>query len=896
MVEENVMIKNTLIKLLTIFGIVVCGLIAVPGFLGAQAQGDSSHVALFSVPQGQFASGSAALLAQNAAVCSKLQIMFLVDQSGSMSGSGTSTVNDPQGLRFSGPEAAVDLLNDLHARVFPKAEILISIVHFGTTPELEMDWTPITSTNDADAQALKAQLQPYFKPRSTLGETNMVRAFQYVASMFNKVPEPVNDCPVRAVILLTDGQPDIEVRGFNVGGHMKELETYLRRYMPIPPLRLYVIAMNDKATKSSYWGQMESYWLNIAGVQDRIGLVENQPEIGKRFKQIIDELIAPFDKGVLFGPNSVCPGEVAIPPYLQWISFTLYKDINLNDHLEVYDPLGLVDSSRQDVKISVAGYNGAIETVKIELPQPGLWQLKTSLQHAACDLEVRGIKPEIRLISPVGVNPLLVQYVQSKIQFQVVDVNGVPLPDYKDQRYQLALKAELLNNGARQPLTLTISPGQIYSNDFAPVTPGTYVLLVSASSKDLDGKDVEVFSDINAGQFIVEPLDLELAAGMAGSPQPQNLPMPITVTVVSASGAPVQLNYPVEASAEINASGAKSPLTFTVDPNGAGYISSFTPSASGTHQLTYRAFLTLLDGSKVLIAEKTQNFDVYSTTLLNTRLVGPAMQLAVATDWLGQPADFSSGIELVNDQSGEPVSPDMVFLGNSPDVYKLTVKDADGKDVSQRFFTRRAAQTGRFEIVAQKVGPGKYDVIIEPSAALKQSFLWKEQRWSYTVIASLNPVLYALAAGTALIILVVVLCLISMFRLRPHPARGTVYICENVSYYDDDAQAAGADRRTLFTMYLGNKNRYVYTRGLYWDFPCPIPRLGKGGLPPLIRKIEVICPTREDSESWRILLRIWPTNLRRGETPVEIPLRRGQTDVRLNIAGYVVDKDPGSEY
>ena len=833
-------------------------------------------------------------LAQTPSGCNSLQVLFLIDQSGSMNGDGSSVVNDPLELRFSGPRTAVELLNDLHTREFPTADVQVSLVHFGTAPEIGLDWTPIASTTEAERSALEAQLAPAFSkdallPRSSLGYTNMVRAFQFAGSMFSRLPAPVDDCPVRALILLTDGQPYLEEKGFTLSGHLKEIEEYVADSLSIPPLRLYVIAMNDLATEDRYWKPMEVFWQKIAKDASRVGIVKNQKEIGKRFRTIIEELTQNIASNTTGDPiiGAVCPGEVVIPPYLQWVSFTLFKENSLSDHLQVVDPSGVVDANRSDVIVSVTGFSSAIETVKIDLPQPGRWQLNTSQPHAECDLEVRGIKPVIRLLEPSGASQVLVQHSQSTLKFQIVDSSGSPLPDYSDPRFQLSLSAEVAadQGGKRTPLPLTVEANQIYTSPFTPLAPGNYKILVSASSQDLDNKPFQIFKDLEAGKFSVEKLQVQLVNGPGNNPLPQHVAIPITVSVTTQSGAVVHPDAPVEVSADISNGAQTTPLAFSLTPAGV-YTASFTPEASGPHQLTYRAAVNLSDGSQSSLGEATQTFDIYPTTLVNTVLVGSAKQLVVGTNWFGQASDFDSEIELVNVADGSPVSPDLVFLG-SPPVYKVTVKDQDGQDVSQKFALQRSpTQVGRFEIVGKAPGPGTYNLTIEPAVALKQSYLWQESKWTRTIVSTVNPALFILISLAVALIVLLVLCIIGAYRLRQHPASGKVTIYEMIY----DSMSNTETRNPIFPAPLGGKNRFVFTRGFYWNLPCPIPRLGRDKLPALIRRIEIVCPDKEASQNKNVIVKVWATK-KKGSPSAEVTIGVGATGVPL-IESYLIEKDP----
>ncbi len=831
--------------------------------------------------------------AQQASQCSELQVLFLIDQSGSMSGLGLKDPpNDPNNLRFAAPRTAIELLLDKHVRVSPASKIDIALVQFGDGPQIGLGWTPITATTHLDAQQFLTDLDPIFDPaslgRPALGNTNFVRAFQYAASLFTQATPQVGDCPIRAIILLTDGKP-AGPGIFGPGSHMGTLKAELTQTMPIPPYRLYVVAMNDKS--GAYWAEMEPYWRDITGDPTRIGLVTDQQEVGKRFRAITDELTQTFPKETIV-VSPLCAGEIVVPPYLQWVSFTFYKPGATGDHLQIIDEQGQVDTSRTDVRVSTSGFNTAIETIRIENPLPGRWQLNTTLPSATCDLEMRGITASGKVLSPPATGAAVTQFTRVPLEFLVGDSQGNPLPGYGSPAYDLTTTAEIRSGTWREPVVLTAAPGYRYSGSLVPILTGLHEVYVEARSQDASGADIEVLSpSAKIGTFTVAPPELTLRTGPAGNPEPQHIPIEITLAVTDLARNPITLEFPTTINATLSVEGQPVPLDFTLSDKGEHTV-SYTPEKAGLYQLAYEALVTLPDGTQHIFGHKEITFDVYPTTVLNLRYIQPpeGRDLFIAIDPIARPTDLTIEFQIVqvsDDGQDQPISPDQVILGSSPDVFKVEAHDSRGRDVSGKFRVVRTARIGGFEAIGSDLGPDRYTVALQPIATIKSAYVWHQTSWVRTFNGIISPFFFALILGILAFLGLMASCLLGFVWAHQHPGRGTVYIYE----YITDPDGGQRRRRTVFSHTLGGVNHHTFTRGLVWRLPCLIPHPRWDSMPKLIRRIELICPTAEDAKEGRVIVRAWSIRRKGPRTDSKVPLRSGSQDVPL-IEQYLVAKDP----
>ena len=81
-----------------------------------------------------------------------LDVIFLVDQSGSMGGTafGCNEVacrnpTDPLGLRFQAVQYATDTLGEYRVGIAPNVPMRLAVVSFGDSAKVTLDWTQIAS-------------------------------------------------------------------------------------------------------------------------------------------------------------------------------------------------------------------------------------------------------------------------------------------------------------------------------------------------------------------------------------------------------------------------------------------------------------------------------------------------------------------------------------------------------------------------------------------------------------------------------------------------------------------------------------------------------------------------------------------------------------------------------
>lgn len=743
--------------------------------------------------------------------CKELQIVFLIDQSGSMGGVDIHpTPNDPLGLRFFAPKHAIEMLGPLRYSSHPDSIMRVALVHFGDRREVGIGWTVITPTNEVEwkrqlsgiAQTLRADQDRWSK--ANLGGTNFLTAFDAAAQLFRQLPAQVGNCPYRAIILLTDGKPEQATPGFTVAKHFAELQDFVDKNMPRPDYEIYIIGMSE----DTYWPDTKDYWLKIAGDERKIGQVKSQEEVGRRFQDILVPLTDKLP-GIKATKGAVCPGEVFIPPYLQWVAFTLYKSTDQPDHLQLEDAKGLVLPTRSGV--TVEGYDTPIETVRVTNPLPGRWQIKTTLPRARCDIDMLSITAAGKLTKPNPTDEIPVQYTRLDLSFQIADAAGNPLPDY-GAGYVLDVTTRVVDKSGVEDLSVTSAgAGNIFSAPYIPIEDGMHSVEVVANTQDPLGKPITVVSQ-TIGTFQVAPLKLAMLEGPTTSTVPQRVPISITLAMIGPSKKPVRLGLAANVTLEITVGNQTKPITLTTAPDGS-FTATFTPQQIGQHRLIYQGSVTLPDGTQRVIGKEQLAFNVSQSILLRPQVLSPIQSSFEATNWLGQTTGMVFEVQLV-DESGQPQAPGQVVDGDPMKVFTVRVLDSRRRDRSNELVLGMTGQPGLFRAEGKTLEPDEYTIQVLPVAKLKPPYVWEKNSWTSTYKGERHVGFIALLVLIGLIVLDICICGVRWLLSRPHPFRGTLVIAE---------LAHGEDEETskVWEQPLPQSNYARYANGLVWN--CLIP-------------------------------------------------------------------------
>ena len=803
-------------------------------------------------------------------MCDELQVVLIVDQSLSMSAKiENAPASDPQGLRFYGPKRAVETLSALRYQSYQNAAIRVAMVYFGDKPRLALPWTDLNATNKTEHQQLMAELAPSFEPVKHMGNTNFLAPFQTASTLFNQMTPQVDGCPLRAVILITDGRPSLLTKGFDWTEHMKELNRYVKQYMPPPDHQIYVIGLDRK---NNYWDEVKPYWDEISGDPNKVVRAKDQAHMASLLFQFLGETTSNLrPSGSEAKMECVAGSKVSVAPFLQELRLSLTKpDPDL--HLEVMDENGQpLEPSRQDVAVEIEGYDEPIETMIVTNPPPGVWTIRTMLppetdEEHRCRIRKISFNAVGQLVSPdptAGDRPI--QFTKMPIVFRVVDTSGQPLPEYGDPLYALHVDASLQGPSQNsQDLVLDVGAQYEYQGETIPLEAGMHSLHITATSHNPDGSEFQVF-DESIASIRVMPVQLVKIEG-PGNVVKQYSETSLKAAIVVTGQQPVQLDLPVTVSATLNHEGEAQPLNVSLNQDGI-YEATFRADQAGRYTLNYQATVDSPQGT-ILLGKDQIPFEVFPTTLVGAKFTSPEEDQFIATDLLLRPTGLAFEVQMV-DGEGRDLGPGQVGAANPMAVFAIKVWDQDHNDRSAEFKVTNTGKPGLFRIESDTLGPGTYEVQVLPATTLGDNYMWAADSWSRTFKGRVNPLFYALLAADIGLGGIIALLIWRWIRLRRHPLSGYIRIWQDVAEITEDDTTARTYQKPIYRQDLPRKNRAVL-------------RVSN----PVIKKVIVVCPSDEDSKAGRAKATV---KFKSG-SPKEYPLDPGK---KVDLGqGFHIEKGP----
>lgn len=732
--------------------------------------------------------------------CDEAQILFISDQSGSMSElHGDPKVippTDPQGARFDGVRAAIEQAGVLRLRSYLTATIKVAVVHFGDSTRTQLPWTTLEVGTDDDLTKLMQIFASSLAPVSSMGNTNQGAAFQYASSLFNQVRSPVGGCPIRLVMVLTDGEPYLDREGFSVAQHLADLVTFTKQYMPSGDFKIYVAGLDKN---DYYWTRNVTYWQQIAGDPARARRVASVDDLNAFLIDALTKALEGDERNGIRGLQTlgsdativcVTGKTIDIPPYQQQVRLTYIKsDKKLT--LDVADETGqLLSPLRSDVSVKSIGRDTTIEVLEVARPKPGRWTVQSQIPTPtsdSCKLRLIRFDAVGKLVAP-GPSDKIVQFKRAPIRVQLVDASGASLPAYSDPKYALRTDFNLTRAGsAALPMTLIPTGTLAFAGDFLPLEAGTNQVLVKAQSRNVDGSDYTVF-DKSVGAFGVEPVSLALLDRPAGA-----VPQYRQVTLrfgVQAAGQPVDLDLKTTLSLSITGPAGTLPFTQSALTNvPGGFVAGFTPDKAGNYTIVYRANVDLPSGRQVTLTEETIRIEASPATLVRLKFVEPSGDAFIATDYLNRPTGLPLQVMLV-DEGDKEVNPSSMGVGDVGNLFQVKVVDPKTKETSTKTPVRLVQTNGgNFRLDANTLGAGAYEVRVDTSATLNPRYVWETTSWTRTVVGQINPLVFALLGAVVVILLLVALLVMSLARAMRHPLSGSIHILMPRTAIDDEGNS-----------------------------------------------------------------------------------------------------------
>lgn len=819
-----------------------------------------------------------------------LDIVFIIDQSDSMQRiSGANPPNDRLGLRFYGPWYAMYWMGEDRLLVHEDITFRASVVNFGSPgnvevwdfgngrywqeidPDSRSAWEPLF---DDLTQQIEVDMRDRFLAES-LGATSFADPFEAAKTLFDDLPE-ASGTRRRVIVVLTDGMPSGPIGGasINVDNHMTALQLYAEQNFPEPDYLIYVISMIDAG--QAYWDDVEPYWETITNdpctnlscpdpSADRASIVASNDDVGKRFQEILQDLVAnfPTPEDLIVVESEVIPGPLVVPPYLKSIDFTFFKTSPL-ERLILTDPAGSEIVSTRD-NVTIEGEDGPIQVIRITNPDPGNWFVATNPPNTEVDITMRQIFAQSRLSSPLQPQT---QYLPVSVEYVLLDELGNNLPFYSDPDYRLIVSAVISADGQTWPIPLREQQGNVYQADFTPVLAASHTISVHAESQDLNGNPIVVYDGVIGG-FEVGPAvltPLELPTRMQQYDEAE-----FVFELQDSRGFQIVTDVPVAVNVEVGGEPGGS-LALSREADGT-YRETYSPQRAGAHTIDVEASVTDNEGNLfVLTQESLGEFEVVTTNLLELRLTAPLTETQEHTEllpWNKNPLVVE--LEL-RDENNNLVDANDVFLGDAAKAIELTMVDEEGNDVSEVLTLTLTAVPGIYYAETEDVNLGSYTIHAEAVDGLQVGYLFEDDPVVDTTITRVRHPLHIPIAISTTLALVAIGAVVYVSRKRylnitAHPCTGRVYL---VDYASVPQWQLGLDSY--------NRNRIVVG----------------GGFPAITRitKMQFECVSDEDNKNGRVQVKIW---IDKSKTPIVDRSLGSKSEVRVGSLNFWLLKDPTDE-
>jgi len=382
---------------------------------------------------------------QPASECYPLDIIFLIDQSSSMS---SSTANDPTDQRVYAPRWAIDWLADNALDICPDSIHRIAIVSYGTEAVTDLELSFIDPNSTEEWINLRSKLKENIQAKDLI-QTHPKLAFERAAEILSDAAPVPGETPRKTLIVfITDGEPYLSDPEFNFITYINEMKEQVNELFPFDSTLLkqeiclkeaqekfspketpedvsnkclednrvnsenfinstYIWTMLLKQ-QTSYSNYLRDAYVDIAESHagSLIDLKENRQDIPSNFLKIMTQLA-----GVK--AQRLSCGNFAVNPYLRQARLTFFKiDEDTEVKLSYKDPHGdlyqLINGESNGGFDVVEHYSeGANERYVINDPYPAIWRFESDACQGIdayfepLELDVGGLQP-LTILQPDG--------------------------------------------------------------------------------------------------------------------------------------------------------------------------------------------------------------------------------------------------------------------------------------------------------------------------------------------------------------------------------------------------------------------------------------------------------------------------------------------------------------
>lgn len=390
--------------------------------------------------------------------CFSLDVIFIIDQSDSMSEVGGFIPNDPTEQRAYAPRWAIDWLADNAYDICADSVHRAAVISFGTEAVVDLEMSEIAPNDIDDYQRIRSRLKENISARD-MGQTDPKKAFEMAVQMLDDAgPLPFGGPRKRVIIFMTDGEPCVAGLGCRPPGentmnfiqYAQEMRDYVKENLnfdstlleqerclkdvreeyegdEIPPeeinncLEEYRLEPDEYENSVYLWTMLLRKGTDYsrilreiyAGMAEEHGgelidLRENRQDIPATFLDILSRLA-----GVK--ATRLSCDNFAVNPYLRQARLVFFKisedtTVNLlytNASGEVCELQGATSGACFDVDQANSYSEGTNQRITINTPYPGIWAVESDscegidAYYEELQFDISGLQP-LAILTPDG--------------------------------------------------------------------------------------------------------------------------------------------------------------------------------------------------------------------------------------------------------------------------------------------------------------------------------------------------------------------------------------------------------------------------------------------------------------------------------------------------------------
>ncbi len=503
---------------------------------------------------------SADSLAQaDVSACSPIDIVFLVDQSSSMSGANGGIPTDPLKQREYAIKIAIDQLADIALDLCPEVTHRIAVISYGTVAEVDLPLSEISPDTISEAVQIRADLKQNIVARN-MGQTNPQEAFNEAERILNTAGSIGDEARKRAIIFITDGEPCVGDAcinfTFNSAGYARDmqeqiaeelpfdgtlleqetcLQTLRARFGPDEPLPdeertacLEQYQVDASAFRNStyiwtillrneqpYSEELRRYFEEISASHAGrlIDLSNNRQEVPSTFTTLLEQLTG------VRAARLNC-GSFAVNPYLERARLNFFKfDESVKVSLSYTDVNGIphdLSEGEHDGGFDIAEYNieGANERYVLNRPYPGIWELRSEdcdgldARYEPITFSLGEFRPNIAAEVPQrDLPPYYDEDLPIFLEYQMRDAAGDVVPQADHPQFAVDILMTVIDSGGNDkyyPMEW-VAEEQLFRSTEPLQTPviGAYSILVTGDTFQHEGEPAPV-SGVHSEVFNAE--------------------------------------------------------------------------------------------------------------------------------------------------------------------------------------------------------------------------------------------------------------------------------------------------------------------------------------------------------------------------------------------------------